>query len=75
MYTSSFQPQIRWKQLGNWPNTCAKRLQKLANRTLAKRLVGETFEFDDDHGEDDGYGDNDDDDDDDNKWYWRCKVM
>ena len=25
------------KQLGNWPNTYAKRLQKLANRTLAKR--------------------------------------
>ena len=46
-----------------------QRLQKLANRTLAKRLVGETVEYDDDNGEDDGYGDNDegDDDDDDNK--------
>ena len=33
---------IRRKQLGNWPNTYAKRIQKLVNRTLAKRFVGET---------------------------------
>ena len=42
VYTSFFQPVIRQKQLGNWPNTYAKRIQKLVNRTLAKRLVGET---------------------------------
>ena len=32
VYTSFFLPQ-----LGNWPNTSAKRLQKLAKRTSAKR--------------------------------------
>ena len=42
VYTSFFQPLIRQKQLGNWPDTYAKRLQKLAYRTLAKRLVGQT---------------------------------
>ena len=42
VYTSFFQPPLRRKQLGNWPNTYAKRLYKLANRTLVKRLVGET---------------------------------
>ena len=29
-------------ELGNWPNTYAKRLHKLAKRTLVKRLAGET---------------------------------
>ena len=43
VYTSFSQPLIRWKQLGgNWLNTYARRLQKLVNRALAKRLVGET---------------------------------
>ena len=42
VHTSFFQPPIRWKQLGNWPNTYAKRLHKLANRMLVKRLVDET---------------------------------
>ena len=42
VYTSFFEPLIRRKQLRNWPNTYEKWLQKLANRTLAKRLVGET---------------------------------
>ena len=42
VYTSFFQQLIRQKQLGNWPNTYVNRLQKLANRRLAKRLVGET---------------------------------
>ena len=42
VYTSFFQLLIRRKQSGNWPNTYAKRLQNLANMTLAKRLVGET---------------------------------
>ena len=37
VYTSFFQPLIRRKQSGNWPNTYAKRVHKLANRTLAKR--------------------------------------
>jgi len=37
VYTSFFQPLIRRKQLGNRPNTYAKRIQKLVNRTLAKR--------------------------------------
>ena len=38
----TFRSLIRWKQLGNWPNTYAKRLPKTAKRTLAKRRVGET---------------------------------
>ena len=42
VYTLFFQPLIRRKHLGNWHNTYAKRRQKLANRTLAKQLVGET---------------------------------
>ena len=42
VYTSFFPPLIRRKQWGNWPNMYAKRLQKLANMTFAKRLVGET---------------------------------
>ena len=42
VYTSFFQPPIRRKQLENWPNTYAKRLHKLANRMLVKRLVDET---------------------------------
>ena len=42
VYISLFQPLIRRKQFGNWPNTYTKRLQKSAKRTLAKRLVGET---------------------------------
>ena len=33
---------LRRKLLGNWPNRYVERLQKLANRTLAKRTVGET---------------------------------
>ena len=41
-YSSFFKPLIRVKKLGNWTNTLAKRLKTLANRTLAKRLVGET---------------------------------
>ena len=41
---SFYQLLIRQKQLRKWPNTYAKRLQKLANRALAKRLVGETTE-------------------------------
>ena len=42
VYTSFFQQLIRQKRLGNWPNTYVKRLQNLASRRLAKRLVGET---------------------------------
>ena len=37
VYAASFQPLIRRKQLGNWPNRFAKRLPKLANSN-----VGET---------------------------------
>ena len=33
---------IGQKQLENWPDTKAKRLQKLGNRALVKRLVGQT---------------------------------
>ena len=41
LYTSLFQPLIRWWKLGKWINTLAKQLRKLANRTLAKRLCGQ----------------------------------
>ena len=41
VHTSFFQLLIRRKQLRNRINLYAKRLHKLANRTLTKRLVGE----------------------------------
>ena len=39
VYTLFFKLLIRQKKLGNWPNTSAKLLKPLVNRTRAKPLV------------------------------------